>query len=226
MKIVCFLNNDIHCKTALELISPYLKDHQVKFVVSQKVGKDRVLPKAVAVMRELEKYKIINDATYYSDINSNEAFEDLKKFAPDLMLSIRYGQIFKRPELISLPRFGIINLHSGMLPKYRGIMASFWAVLHGEENIGMTLHYIVDSTIDTGPIIDSFKQEVDRDLPMSVNVNSLYFRGCEMVINAMKKIFAGQKINTIDQKTLGESRYFSYPKEEEVKKFLEIMTLF
>jgi methionyl-tRNA formyltransferase len=82
-------------------------------------------------------------------INRDDGFEFVRSFAPDLIVSIRFGQIF-RPPLIALPRLGIINLHSGILPDYRGILATFWAMLHGETEIGCTLHYVTDAGIDTG----------------------------------------------------------------------------
>lgn len=226
MKIVLFLNQDIHCKSAFSLLSESLKHHEVKIILSQKVGKVDDLPKEIMAMRQLEKWEITEEFSSYEDINSAQAFADLKKFSPDLMISIRFGQIFKNSDLIRLPRFGIINLHSGILPDYRGIMASFWAILHGEKNLGMTLHYVVDSGIDTGGIIDVFKSEIDWNLPLISNIANLYPRGCEMIVQTMKKIFSGERINTIDQAALSKGPYFSYPTKADVEKFLQEMKLY
>lgn len=221
MKIVLFLNNDITCCYSLERLSEQLKDHELKIISSRQKLQN-------ADLFEMQKFEScsIENSVSYDNINSDEAFWDLKNFSPDLMISIRYGQIFKRAELISLPRCGIINLHSGILPKYRGVMPSFWAILRGEKNLGMTLHYVVDSSIDSGPIIDSFSCEINWDLPLTTNIRNLYPRGCEMILNAVKKISAGEKIAAISQKELGESQYFSYPKSEDLKNFSKKMRLF
>lgn len=226
MKIVLLVNNDIYCVSVCRKIVSYFTDCRISIIASNDGGRSKFLPSNISEMQSYEKCIVDEKATSYDDINSDEAFADLKNFAPDLMISIRFGQIFRRSDLIALPRFGIINLHSGILPNYRGILASFWAILAGEKKLGMTLHYIVDSGIDTGPIIDSFRQEIDWGLSLSENISRLYPRGCEMILRTVKKIFAGEEIEKIDQKTLGKGRYFSYPKEEDVVKFPQEMRLF
>jgi methionyl-tRNA formyltransferase len=74
--------------------------------------------------------------------------------------SIRFGQIFK-PPVIAIPRWGILHLHSGLLPGYRGVLAIFWAMLKRELRSGCTLHYVADATIDTGPILGTHSVPAD-----------------------------------------------------------------
>lgn len=76
---------------------------------------------------------------------------ELSALAPDLGLSISYNQILRR-ELLELPRFGVVNFHAGMLPRYRGRNVINWAIINGEEEIGLTAH-LVDEGIDTGAIL-------------------------------------------------------------------------
>ena len=229
MKIALFLNSDIHCAKALELLGDYLNNHQVKIILSQKVGKVDALPSELVEVQKLEKCDIQKKFSYqfssYKKINSDYALEDLRKFSPDVMISIRFGQIFKNPDLINLAPFGILNLHSGILPNYRGIMASFWAILSGDKTLGTTLHYITDSGIDTGGIIGFSKSEIDWNLPLVKNINNIYRGGCDLILQTLDKIFAGEKINVTDQKTLHAGNYFSYPKSDEIKRFLDKMPL-
>ena len=84
--------------------------------------------------------------------NSPEGIDTVRALAPDLIISVRYG-IILRPPVLSVPRLGVLNLHSGLLPAYRGVLATFRALLRGDSTIGSTLHYITDRTIDTGPIV-------------------------------------------------------------------------
>ena len=71
---------------------------------------------------------------------------------PELMISIRYGKIL-RSKALSIPDLGVLNLHSGKLPDYRGVMATFRAMLAQEQELFSTLHWIDDDTIDTGRVI-------------------------------------------------------------------------
>ena len=260
MKIILFLNNDIHAATALRHLLPTLKQHDFRIILSQKVGNITGLPQELIEMGRIERdgvkkfldkaksssesgshseNKVTNHSgsdhkhlpalaagsiTSHLDINSDEAIADLKNFAPDLFISIRFGQIFKQP-LINIPRHGVLNLHSGILPDYRGVMASFWAILNGAKKLGTTLHYISDSGIDTGEIISFSESEIDPNSSLVLNINHLYQAGCGLITQALEKISAGEKITTIDQKTLGDGGYFSYPKEGDVKKFLALMPL-
>jgi len=226
MKISLLINNDIHCKTALKLISEDLEEHEIKIILPKNPKNLPNIPHEIIAMRELEKCEIEREFSVCQDINSAEALADFKKFSPDLIISIRFPQIIKNADLISLPRFGILNLHSGILPNYRGIMASFWTILRGGKNLGTTLHYISDSSIDTGDIIGFSSSEIDWNSSLILNINKLYQGGCELIVQALEKISAGEKIKTVNQKTLGEGAYFSYPKQDDVKNFIRLMRLF
>lgn len=236
MKILLFLNSDIHSAKALEILAPELKKHEVKIILSQNVGKSSDLPSEIIEMKRLEKVgaeellqnlaqNLSSKIIGFDDVNAPSSVDELAKFLPDLAISIRFGQIFKS-EIIGLPRFGVLNLHSGILPNYRGVMASFWAILNGEKKLGTTLHYIRDSGIDTGDIVGFFEKEIDWNCSLISNINQLYYGGCELVLDALQKVSMCEKIQTIDQKTLGVGSYFSYPKKSDVVGFLKLMKMF
>ncbi len=237
MKALFFTNQDIHSLKAIELLLPVLKKHQVKFILSKKVGNIDALPEEIINLKNYEqapelianKFEKIansfgNNVFEYKNVNSPEALEDFQKFSPDLIISIRFGQIFKQP-LINIPKLGVLNLHSGILPDYRGILASFWAILNGEKEIGTTLHYIDDATIDTGKIIGITRNKVDFSSSLFANIQHIYNDGCALLSKTINKIEKGDKIETIDQSNLDEGGYFSYPKQEDVDEFLKIIPL-
>lgn len=236
MNLLLFLNSDIHAAHAFELLLPTIKDHKLKIILSKKVGNADALSPELQEMKKLESAgaeekfldlaaMLESDIESLDDVNSAEALMEFRKFAPDLILSIRFGQIFQR-ELIKIPRRGILNLHSGVLPKYRGVLATFWAILNKEKNIGTTLHYISDPKIDTGDVIGFSTDKIDFELSLLENVHKLYKGGTSLLISTLEKIFAGKEILTIKQSDLGAGKYFSYPKEEDIKKFSEIMRMF
>jgi len=77
--------------------------------------------------------------------------EQLRALAPDVMVIWSYSMILPK-SVIDVPRRGCVNLHGGLLPHYRGPHVMQWAIINGETETGVTLHY-VDAGIDTGPVI-------------------------------------------------------------------------
>ena len=101
----------------------------------------------------------LKQASIIAAPNEPEGLQTLARARPDLVVSVRYRRILKE-DAIAIPARGVINLHSGILPDYRGVMATFWAMLAGEREIGTTLHTIVDAGIDTGPVISIHRRSM------------------------------------------------------------------
>lgn len=140
--------------------------------------------------------------------NSEKGLSKLTKWDPDLIVSIRYRKIF-RDEAISIPNRGVINLHSGLLPEYRGTMATFWSMLRKEQVYGSTLHYISDKSIDTGAIIKRISQKLDYQKSYLENVLALYPSGCEAIIETINIIQSNGRLDVQIPKNTG--KYFSFP---------------
>ena len=83
--------------------------------------------------------------------------DTIKYYEPDLLVSILGNQIYREP-IINLASNGCINLHTALLPKYRGLMPSFWVLRNGEYYTGVSV-FFVDEGIDSGPIIVQKKVE-------------------------------------------------------------------
>lgn len=240
MKILFCVNKDIYCLYSLNQIIKNLSDHQIKIYFSDRIGSKPRDSKILQELQNLEQNLSTKNIAGLLDLNEGKVMEldDLIKFSgaeilnfkninqdgleyletnwtPDLIVSIRFGQIFKG-QIISLPKFGIINLHSGILPNYQGIMATFWTMRDGREEIGCTLHFVQDSSIDSGDIIEISRIAADYEKPLILNVFNLYKGGIQMIIGFVKKIENNLKINTIKQDK-NVARYFSYPSEEEIK---------
>jgi len=79
----------------------------------------------------------------------------IRQEKPDLIICVYYDQILKRP-LLDIPPMGCINLHLALAEEYRGCYPTTWAIINGETETGVTLHYM-DEGIDTGPIISQAK---------------------------------------------------------------------
>lgn len=85
------------------------------------------------------------------NVMSEEALAFVRAQDPDLVVTL-FHQIVKRP-LLDLPRLGVVNIHPGLLPLFRGIQPYFWELALGHGRAGATLHLIEDETIDTGRVL-------------------------------------------------------------------------
>jgi methionyl-tRNA formyltransferase len=85
------------------------------------------------------------------NINSPEWVSLIKELAPDIIFSFYYRNMISS-EILGIPRLGAVNLHGSLLPKYRGRCPVNWALVNGEKETGVTLHYMVDKP-DAGDII-------------------------------------------------------------------------
>lgn len=152
----------------------------------------------------------------FDNPNSPEGLRLISELQPDLVVSIRYRRIL-HDAAIAVPRHGVLNLHSGILPDYRGVMATFWAMLAGEREIGTTLHRIVDSGIDTGPIIGIARRATRPGLSYLGNVLGLYADGCDMLVQAVRAIAAGRPLSASPQ--AAEGPYYSAPGAADIRRF-------
>jgi methionyl-tRNA formyltransferase len=167
------------------------------------------------VCETLDRYLTHAGYATASALDGRRALEAVRAFAPDLILSIRYGAIFRAP-VIAVPRLGVLNLHAGVLPPYRGVIATFRALMHGDTEVGCTLHFITDATIDTGPVVGIARVPVHPGRSLLWHVLSLYPPGIAMVAAALAQLARGATPATTPQ---GEGAYYSYPTAEEWAEF-------
>ncbi|MGK0298115.1 MAG: methionyl-tRNA formyltransferase [Gammaproteobacteria bacterium] len=86
-----------------------------------------------------------------SNINHSSVIRLIQDIKPDLIVSAYFNQIIKEP-IINLPRLGILNMHPGWLPAYRGVMAYFWVLKNGSDEAGVSIHWI-GKGIDAGELV-------------------------------------------------------------------------
>ncbi|MDR0879931.1 MAG: methionyl-tRNA formyltransferase [Clostridioides sp.] len=156
MKIVFMGTPDIAVPCLQKLID---EEHEVVGVVTQP-DKQRGRGKKMSFspVKELAvKYEIpVLQPCKARDI---EFIEEIKEINPDLIVVVAFGQILPK-ELLDIPKFGCVNVHVSMLPKYRGAAPINWVVINGEKMTGVTTMYM-DEGLDTGDII--LQEEIDLD---------------------------------------------------------------
>lgn len=92
-------------------------------------------------------------------VNTPESLSELGELQADLYVVAAYGQILSA-DLLSLPRFGAINVHASLLPKYRGAAPIPFAILGGESETGVTI-FRIEPKLDAGPVLGSISTPID-----------------------------------------------------------------
>lgn len=147
-------------------------------------------------------------------INSKESVEIIKKYQPDLLISILGNQIF-RQQIFDLAPKGCLNLHTALLPKYRGLMPTFWVLKNNEKFTGVSVFY-VDKGIDSGPIVVQEKVEIgDRTQEELIVLTKKI--GMECIAKAVDLIH--KDAVEIIQNDADKMTYFSFPTKDDVNIF-------
>jgi methionyl-tRNA formyltransferase len=122
-------------------------------------------------------------------IRRPESVEWLKEMAPDLMVVVGYGQIIPQ-SIIDIPRFGILNVHASLLPKYRGAAPIQWAIANGETETGVTIMQI-DAGLDTGDMLLKSSVPIGPDQTAPELSAELAPVGARLLIEAIAQIESG-----------------------------------
>ena len=154
-----------------------------------------------------------------SDINSVETVEYIRSLKPDIILSNNFNNILKK-DIIDVPKIGVINVHPGLLPFYRGMLPHFWAMVNGDNKVGVTLHY-VDEGVDTGSVISQQAFKVDKN----ESFYSVWKKTAHYNSNLLKKYFLKlreektyTRTKKIDLNTK-KSQLFKFPTSDAFLKF-------
>ena len=150
-----------------------------------------------------------------ANINAASFLDELRAMNPDVIVSISASQIFRK-DILALPRLGCINVHSGMLPKYRGMLPSFWVLANGEKETGVTVHYM-DDKLDSGDILLQRTIPIEPHETQHTLLGKTKQAGAELVLEALDLLEQGRaerKPNDASQAT-----YFTFPTPEDVRKF-------
>ena len=123
-------------------------------------------------------------------VRKNEEFiEKIKSLNPDVICVVAYGKILPK-EILEIPKYGCINVHGSLLPKYRGAAPIQWAVLNGDKETGVTTMYM-DIGMDTGDMILKEKVEVGEDETTGELWDRLSKIGAKLLVETLKQIEEG-----------------------------------
>lgn len=123
-------------------------------------------------------------------IKEPEAVEVLRSYEADIFVVAAFGQILSE-EILSMPKYGCVNIHASLLPKYRGAGPIQWAIIDGEKKTGVTIMQM-EKGLDTGDMLLQKEVEIDPKETGDSLHDKLAAAGAELIVEALPKIAAGQ----------------------------------
>lgn len=152
-------------------------------------------------------------------INSAAAIDFIRRLQPELLLSAYFSQILKN-EVIRIPDRGVLNVHPGWLPAYKGAMAYFWVLKNGSEKAGVTVHWI-DEGIDTGEIIARRAFKVAPGMTQQNVLLKTATIGADLLADIGEKLRRGETVAKVAPDENEADRYYPMPGEAAFDNYFE-----
>ncbi|OON85496.1 methionyl-tRNA formyltransferase [Oribacterium sp. C9] len=173
----------------------YKAGHDISLVVTQPdrpKGRHGEAQKSdVRIAAENYGIPVITPLKIRSD---EEAKQLLRDQAPDVIVVTAFGQILPQ-EILDIPKYGCINVHASLLPKYRGAAPIQWAVLNGDEESGVTT-MMMDAGLDTGDILMTKKLRLDKKETGGSLFDKLAALGGELIVETLEALEKGTLTRT------------------------------
>jgi len=150
-----------------------------------------------------------------TELHSEKLFAFLESLDLDLIVSFSAPTVFKE-RLLSLPRLGCINLHSSLLPRYAGLLPSFWVLYHHEQETGATVHYM-DTRIDNGGILVQEVVSIEPGATMLDVIRKTKRVGGDLMVRVVQDHAAGTV--AVRENRQEEGSYFGWPSIEQMRQF-------
>ena len=130
----------------------------------------------------------------FERIRDEEGLAALRAFAPELMVTAAFGQILSK-ENLDVPKYGCINVHGSLLPRYRGAAPIPWAVINGEKITGVTT-MMTDVGLDTGDILLSSATDIGENETAGELYARLAVMGAELLERTIAELLKGELVRT------------------------------
>lgn len=168
----------------------YETGHNILAVISQpdrKAGRGmNVVPTPVKEYAESKGLKVYQPERIRKD---EELIQKIKDMKPDVIVVVAFGQILPQ-EVLDIPKYGSINVHGSLLPKYRGAAPIQWSVINGDTVTGITT-MMMDAGMDTGDMLEKYEVEIDDNDTYGTLYEKMKVAGGKAIIKTLEKIAEG-----------------------------------
>ena len=152
----------------------------------------KINPSPIAIFSEKNKLNLRNPIK----LNNNEEFKIFKELSPDLVVVVSYGQIIPK-NFLNIAKFGFINIHASLLPKWRGAAPIQRAIMNEDKKIGISIMK-VEEKLDSGPVLVSKEFDLDREVTFGEIEKKLSKAGANLLLESLETIKRGS-LKFIDQ---------------------------
>ena len=177
---------------AVPTLEALIEKHNVAAVVTQP-DKPKGRGKKMIFSAVKEKAVENNIKVYQpTKVRDGEFVEILKEYEPDVIFVVAFGQILSE-DILNIPKYGCINVHGSILPKYRGAAPIQWSIINGEEFGGVTTMYMAKG-LDSGDMILKAEEKIKDDDTYGTLYDRLSYIGADLLIKTLDLIERGEVV--------------------------------
>ena len=177
---------------AVPTLEALIEKHNVAAVVPQP-DKPKGRGKKMIFSAVKEKAVENNIKVYQpTKVRDGEFVEILKEYEPDVIVVVAFGQILSE-DILNIPKYGCINVHGSILPKYRGAAPIQWSIINGEEFGGVTTMYMAKG-LDSGDMILKAEEKIKDDDTYGTLYDRLSYIGADLLIKTLDLIERGKVV--------------------------------
>lgn len=177
---------------AVPTLEALIEKHNVAAVVTQP-DKPKGRGKKMIFSAVKEKAVENNIKVYQpTKVRDGEFVEILKEYEPDVIVVVAFGQILSE-DILNIPKYGCINVHGSLLPKYRGAAPIQWSIINGEEFGGVTTMYMAKG-LDSGDMILKAEEKIKDDDTYGTLYDRLSYIGADLLIKTLDLIERGEVV--------------------------------
>lgn len=122
-------------------------------------------------------------------IRAKEFVEELRELQPELIVVVAFGQFLPK-DILQMPKYGCINVHASLLPKYRGAAPIHYAIMKGEKQTGVTI-MMMDEGMDTGAMLAKTFTDISDDMTMGILHDQLKIAGAKLLLEVVEGLEKG-----------------------------------
>lgn len=218
-RIVFMGTPDIACAMLKQLLED---GYEVVGVVSQpdkKAGRKQELK-----MSEVKQMALAHRLPIFQPFRIKENYETILRWQPDLIVTCAYGQ-FIPSHILDFPRYGSINVHASLLPKYRGGAPIHWAIINGETKTGMSIMRMV-SKMDAGAVMAQSEVSIGEDDTMGDVYEKLKVCGAKLLHESIPRLLSGDACFTEQDETKASFAYNIAKEEERIDIHTELSSIY
>lgn len=194
------------------VLNGLIENYDVVGIVSQpdkEVGRKKVL-----TATPTKEIGLKNNIKVIQPIKIRKEYQEVLELKPDLIVTCAYGQIIPE-EILDYPKYGCINVHASLLPKYRGGAPIHRSIINGDKETGITIMYM-DKGMDTGNIISQEKISIEENDNLETVSNKLSVLGRDLLLKTLPSIIEGTNESIKQDENEVTYAYNIKPEEEHI----------